>query len=632
MRRRQFLKRQEIRTGISGLIVIAALTAVATASTATRPSPVVVHKAIKFDVSRPLLLQPDSRSPQAPAACESAVCVAPRTELGSRQEPKPEVAAPPAVPPAGRAVEQTAQGKRQSVPLVASFDGLGAGFEGPQGTAKFRNPSDNSLAVGPNHIVQIVNSRLAVYTKKGSEYPETGKVLYGPVATNSVFAGFGGPCEPHDNGDAVVRYDQLAGRWLIVMPIFRPLPPNETGQTNEPAGAQTAEHGALARQGQSSSPGDAAKMPPNPPEPQPPRYQFHRRPGSRPGEAVDTPKGTFAMCYAVSTSSDPLGSYYRYAFERKLFPDYPRPAVWPDGYYVPTSTGDTVIQKHDCIADRNKMLAGQPATEQCIIIDGVNFLNNADVDGQAVPPAGAPNIMMAAGGTQLKKSFEDDGIYAWKVHVDWNDPANTKADGPLKIPVAPYHYLCDGQLSHCVPQPGTDVRLDVQGDKLMQRLVYRRIGNRESIVAAHSVATSAGGGGVRWYEFRLDKQRNPYLFQQGTYAPDQFYRSIPSIAMDRKGDIGVGYTFGGTPNFPGQRFAARKAKDPKGVLGFHETVLANGEASQTDGFRWEDYTTTAMDPSDDCTFWYVGDYLKQGDTDYRTRIGAFRLPGCKAKR
>jgi hypothetical protein len=595
-------------------------------------SSVVVHRAIKFDISRPLGSQPDARTAPEPLACESGACMSP--DADAEQEPQAEEASPPVtIPATAKAVEQTSQGKRAPVPLVDSFDGLGTGFEGPQGTAMFRNPSDNSLAVGPNHIVQIVNTRLAVYTKKGAEYPETGKVLYGPVATDSVFAGFGGPCEAHNNGDAVVRYDQLAGRWLIVMPIFRPLPPEEAHKGGEAAGGQAATGGQLAGEGQASSPGEAAKMPANPPAPKPPeRLPFRRPPGYKPGEAVETPKGTFAMCYAVSTGADPLGTYYRYAFERKLFPDYPRPAVWPDGYYVPTSTGDTVIQKHDCIADRKKMLAGEPATEQCLIIDGVNFLNNSDIDGTKLPPAGAPNIMMATGGTQLRKIFEDDGIYAWKVHVDWNNPANTKAEGPLKIQVAPYHYLCNGQLSHCVPQPGTDVRLDVQGDKLMQRLVYRRIGNRESIVAAHSIDTSAGGGGIRWYEFRLDKQRNPYLYQQGTYAPDAFYRFIPSIDMDKKGDIGVGYSFGGTPNFPGQRFAARRAKDPKGVLTFHETMLANGEASQTDGFRWEDYTTTAMDPSDDCTFWYVGDYLKQGDKDYRTKIGGFRVPGCGPKR
>lgn len=334
------------------------------------------------------------------------------------------------------------------------------------------------------------------------------------------------------------------------------------------------------------------------------------------------------MCYAVSTTNDPLGTYYRYAFERDLFPDYPRPAVWPDGYYVPTSTGDTVIQKHVCIADRAKMLKGLPATEQCLVIDGVNFLNNADVDGKKLPPPGAPNIMMAAGGTQLKKIFEDDSIYFWKVHVDWRNPRNTKTVGPVKIAVAPYHYLCDGQLSSCVPQPGTDQRLDSQGDKLMQRLVYRRFGDRESIVAAHSIATKAGGGGIRWYEFRLNENRDPVLYQQGTYAPDGFYRWLPSIDIDKDGNIGVGYSFGGTPNFPGQRFAVRRVSDPKGLLIFRETVLAEGQASQTNTLRWEDYATTAMDPSDDCTFWYVGDYLKAGSSSYSTRIGSFRLPGC----
>jgi hypothetical protein len=107
---------------------------------------------------------------------------------------------------------------------------------------------------------------------------------------------------------------------------------------------------------------------------------------------------------------------------------------------------------------------------------------------------------------------------------------------------------------------------------------------------------------------------------------------MPSIAVDKKGDIGVGYSFGGLPSFPGQRFAARRVDDPKGQLTLRETVLAEGGASQKNTLRWEDYTTTAMDPSDDCTFWYVGDYLKEGDTSYRTKIGSFRLPSCKGGR
>ncbi len=444
---------------------------------------------------------------------------------------------------------------------MTSFEGLGASFTGKQ-TASGRNPSDNSLAAGPAHVVQIVNSRMAIYSK-------TGEVVFGPVITNTLFAGFGGQCEGRTSGDAVVRYDQLAQRWLFVLPVFR-RPPNE-------------------------------------------------------------PNGPYSMCYAVSQTADPLGPYYRYEFKRPLFPDYPRPAIWPDGYYVPTSVGDSVIQKQACVADRAKMLKGEAATEQCVLLDGAGFLNNADIDGQALPAPGTPNLMLALGGSQLRNVMEDDGLYLYKFHVDWADPTKTNVVGPMKIAVAPYRYLCNGQLTKCVPQPGTETRLDAQGDKIMQRLVYRRIGKQESLVAAHSIDTEAGGGGVRWYELRLDRKQNLTLFQQGTFAAGSLYRWMPSIAMDRLGDIGVGYSFGGAAEFTGQRFAGRLAKDPKGQLTLGETVLAEGKAAQTNTLRWEDYTTTAIDPADDCTFWYVGDYIRATGENYSTRIGAFRVPGCVKK-
>src|SRR5579859_7657629 len=436
--------------------------------------------------------------------------------------------------------EQTWLGSRPAPVLLESFDGLGEGFTGPQGTALYRNPSDNALAVGPDHIVQIVNSRMAIYTKKGKRFDTTGRVLFGPGETRSVFKGFGGPCERLNNGDAVVRYDQLANRWLIVMPTFRRGIP----RTQELDSA----HG----------------MAPYPPQPgkaemlyQAPPVYAEERPASNgarpPRTRIDT-IGTYCMCYAVSTGSDPLGPYYRYEFDRPLFPDYPRPAVWPDGYYTTTSTSDDLIQRQAFVADREKMLKGEPATEQSFIVNGVNFLLNSDVEGQRLPARGAPNIMVTNGGTQLKNNFEDDGIYFWKFRVDWKDTTKTKLEGPVRITVAPYHYAGDGQLKKSVPQPGTDMRLDTQGDKLLGRLIYRRIGKQESYIVVHSVRTAAGGSGVRWYEFRSGKHHRPGLYQQGTFAPDSDWRWLPGIATDRYGDMGIGYSYGGSAHYPGQRF------------------------------------------------------------------------------
>ncbi len=520
----------------------------------------------------------------------------------------------PIVP--GASVEQTTQGSRPAATLVASFDGLGFGLQGPHGRWSPRNPSDNSLAVSRDYVFQIVNTRMAIFRKNG-------EIVYGPVPTNTLFKGFGGACEARNNGDAVVRYDQLADRWLIVMPVFARSPE----RPDQPATWQASPHAYVSPPGVAGQPGPAAPLfvPPTvpPPPPGPPDTTRRGPPPQRPPEE----KGPFSMCYAISTSPDPLGSYYRYEFLRPLFPDYPRPAVWPDGYYVPTSTGDDVIQKHTCVVDRRHMLLGEPVTEQCMVVDGVNFMNNADLDGSTLPPAGAPNVVLAAGGTQLHGDFDDAGIYAWRFSVDWNDPANTRLTGPDRIAVAPYHYLCDGQLTTCVRQPGTDQHLDAQGDKIMARVVYRNVNGRESIVAVHSVNTAAFGGGVRWYELTIapPPDRTLRLRQQGTYAPDGFYRWMASPAIDRDGNIGIGYSFGGTPNFAGQRFAARLAGDPLGVLTLHETVLATGEAAQGNTMRWEDYTQTAVDPTDDCTIWYVGDYLKKDAPSYSTRIGAFRI-------
>jgi hypothetical protein len=600
-------------TAIAIGIAIGFMLARARAVSHAAPHAITVRHAVRHDVSARLLASAEVQPIVAPGADTPPNGLAPGSFDEDDSRPTPTSRA---VPPGAAEVEQSAQGTRAGARLVASFDGLGVGFVGPQGTATLRNPSDNTLAVGRDHIVQIVNSRMAIYTKRGHRFDTTGKVLYGPVETRSVFRGLGGGCEARNNGDAVVRYDQLADRWLVVMPIFTRLPV----RPGDPAAPRAGEPARRSVPGQPGQPGAAAPLYEPPPD-------TTTRVAQR--RAAPRDSGTYAMCYALSTGPDPFGPYYRYEFTRPLFPDYPRPAVWPDGYYVPTSTGDDVIQKHACVVDRARMLKGEPATEQCVIVDDVNFLNNADLDGRQLPPRGAPNVMLAAGGTQLRKSLEDDGIYAWTFHVDWADSSKTRVDGPVKIAVAPYHYLCDGQLTNCVPQPGTERRLDAQGDKLMARVVYRRIGRRESIVAVHSVNTAAGGGGVRWYELRLDRQRRLSLHQQGTYAPDGRYRWMASPAIDARGNIGIGYSFGGAPDFAGQRFAGRLAGDALGQLTLRETVLVDGEGAQTNTLRWEDYTQTAVDPSDDCTIWYVGDYLRKDAPNYSTRIGAFRFPGCR---
>ena len=179
----------------------------------------------------------------------------------------------PAFPPnnpEGAAIEQRAPGTRDAAELAASFDGLGVGFDGPQGVSAGRNPSDNSLAVGPDHILQTVNTRMAIFTKKGKNFDTTGKILYGAVPNNTVFKGFGGTCEERNNGDTVVRYDQLADRWLIVMPIFR----RAAERPDQPPLWTPSSSAYVSPPGVAGQPGPAAPLfvpPPAPPEAAPPQ-------------------------------------------------------------------------------------------------------------------------------------------------------------------------------------------------------------------------------------------------------------------------------------------------------------------------------------------------------------------------
>ena len=69
-------------------------------------------------------------------------------------------------------------------------------------------PPDTIGDVGPNHYVQMVNTSFAIFDK-------TGNKLSGPTAINQLWQGEGNVCERCNDGDPVVLYDPLAGRWLL---------------------------------------------------------------------------------------------------------------------------------------------------------------------------------------------------------------------------------------------------------------------------------------------------------------------------------------------------------------------------------------------------------------------------------
>jgi hypothetical protein len=418
---------------------------------------------------------------------------------------------------------------------------------------------------GRKFYVQWVNLSFAIWDVTAAP-----TLVFGPVAGNTLWKGFGGPCEQTNNGDIITLYDTLAQRWLmsqfsVAQPYYQCI---AISQTADPTGS------------------------------------WYR--------------------YAYLISNNLMNDYPHFG----VWPDGYYLTI--NQFLNATSWAGAGV----LVFDRTRMLAGQNASFQYFNLYSINpnfgGMLPADLDGPTPPPAGAPNYLMEVDdGTWIGPQ---DALRLWRFHVDWNNPANStlglNGQPNAILPVANWVPLCPQTLA-CIPQAGTTARLDGLGGQLMYRLAYRNFGDHQSLVVNHAVDVGGGQAGIRWYEVR-DPGGTPTIYQQGTYAPDSASRWTGSIAMDHIGDIALGYSVSGAASYPSVRYAGRLVNDPLGELSQSEASLIEGGGAQTSPTsRWGDYSMMGIDPIDDCTFWYTQEYYAAtSSSSWQTRIGAFRFPGC----
>ena len=462
-----------------------------------------------------------------------------------------------------------------------------ANFEGLSNQDNFNifgfrvNPPDPNGEVGPNHYVEMINLVFAVYDKNGNK-------LVGPVDTGSLWAGFAIPDCTDPSGDPVVLYDQLEDRWLL---------------------SQFTTRGPI-----------------------------------------------YYNCVAVSQTGDPTGAYYRYAFSTGVnFPDYPKYGLWRNSYIITTREfGPTIEYGIGVYAlERDKMLAGDPnARVVSFFLDGNapgmlplvgDGLLPPDIDGRTKPANGAPAPLVGTQDDGGGYGATFDALNIWELSVKWQ--ANPVASITLKtqLPVASFDSIfpCAPGSRDCLPQPGITnpaQYLDILSYRQRPtfRLGYRNFGTYESLVTNQSVEATPGVAGARWYEIR--RTGGTYsVYQQGTYAPgDGVHRWMGSIAQDKKGNMALGYSVvNATDVYPGIRYTGRLKGDPLGQMTLGEGTIIDGTGVQrTTNSRWGDYTDMTVDPTDDCTFWYVNEYYTlagqiSSTAGWQTRIASFKLPGCQ---
>ena len=485
---------------------------------------------------------------------------------------------------------QTGIGPLISVTTGMNFDGIGEGFTGPNGTYSVGSvPPDTDMAAGTTQVVSLDNTAFAVFSKS------SGAVLAGPFNTNVLWSvlGTSSACDADNDGDGVVKFDQLAQRWIIT-------------QFAVTAGGTT---------------------------------------------------GPFADCVAISQTSDATGSWTVFQFNPSVrstktdFPDYPKIAVWPNTYSMTfdmfNAAGSTYEGAGICGIDRIALLNGNNPTIVCAQLTSSDYaLLPVDMDGSIYPASGAKALYIEQNSTTSPST----ALYMYRAAYNFTAGTVT-VDPQITITVSSYNSSTCSNTQKCAPQPAhtgtvqngtfaSESKLDTLAFHLMFRAAYRNFGTYESILLNQPVRRAGTGTNTaeRWYEIRTPFG-TPTVYQQSTFsgASDTTnYRWMGSIAQDQQGNMLLGYSeSNATSLFPSVYITGRVPTDTLSTMETESQVYA-GLNSQVNlsgyayGYRWGDYTSMMMDP-DDCTFWYSGEYLKlAGLFNWSNRVLSFSFPGCSS--
>lgn len=500
----------------------------------------------------------------------------PVEQIGSQEEPFeiPNIF----LKPSNRAVSSEQAEMRypgiQKMPVGSPAPAVSIAFEGLDVTQACGGclPPDTNGSVGTNEYIQWVNSQWAVYNKT------TGVKTSGPTNGNSFWAGFGGKCQTTNAGDPLVVFDQTAQRWVMSQFV-----------TSAP----------------------------------------------------------FAQCFAVSTTSDPLGPYNRYEFQwtsPSRFGDYGKLGVWTDesgsqdAYLLTThdfnAAGSQFFGASYMAFDRAAMLAGA-ATAHLVRFTGF--------DAFGVEPFNLIGTVKASANAcpafvHFDESTSD--YLFWNLCLDWTTPANsTISRTPDRVagrPFVPYN--------NEVPQLNSTNGLDPFGTHIQYHAQVRAFPPGApypmTLVVNHSVQGNVQQASINWVNFTLGNggsapavptALNKTLTDEGVFAPDQNNRWMGGIAMDRSGNIGVGYSVSSETINPQIRVTGRKLNDQAGIMLDEQSCtdgIANGSQTSSSN-RWGDYSEMSVDPSDQCTFYFTSEYYPvTTGAGWHTRVCAFKFPDC----
>jgi hypothetical protein len=456
----------------------------------------------------------------------------------------------------------------------ANFEGLHFTQTCAGGQCGQGHPPDTNGDVGPDYYIQAINVAIGIYDKTTGS--QVASFTFDSFMSQ---ASFDNLCDTDNFGDPVVLYDTFHGRWVITDFAFKL---DTAGNVVNPPGA----------------------------------YQ----------------------CFAVSQSGDPVsGGWNFYSLHlTDGLQDYPKFGIWPDGLYMSANmfdfAADGGFQNVQVWALNLAQMEAGAASIQVVAFDAQAKTGPCPVftllPGNArlqtgTPPAGRPNYFASVW-------CYTGRVRIWQFHVDWTSPASSTFTGPIDSNTGSFW----AAPPNAVPsRDGND--LDTLAMRLMMQNQYTNIAGVESLWDSHTVAgSSSSQAAVRWYQVPVSGGSIGNALQAATWNPSSANRFMPSLAVDQKGDMAIGYSTSSASVYPAIRYAGRLAGDPANTFSQSERMLIAGGGSQTGNCggqpceRWGDYSAMTLDPSDGCTFWYTNEYYSTSGLDHHTRIGSFSFPSC----
>lgn len=345
--------------------------------------------------------------------------------------------------------------------------------------------------------------------------------------------------------------------------------------------------------------------------------------------------GPTDLLIAVSETTDPLGSYHVYRFSAPAFPDYPKYAIWSDHLVVTSNeeqSGTGTL--HQYFIDREPLMSGDgDVNMQRVEIVGnpnteAGFFVSTPVDWNGtLEPLDSDPIVLLLDDSSWGNATED-GLRLLRFNIDMENEENTTVEETF-IPLSPYDsFPCaaTGFGFQCIPQLDGG-GLDGLPELILNMPHYRRFDTHEAMVFAFVTDVTDGENvaGIRWTEMRRTEEQDWFVYQEGTFAPDDgLHRFMAGIAIDKFQNIGMGYSVSGPEDYAGLRYTGRRNGDPLGQMTIPETLITDGFQPIEQGGRFGDYTQMSIDAETGSTFWFTGEYA--GDIqETQTRIVSFQL-------